>query len=281
MQVVNRFFKRVILQDKPSRTYELSSGSNVVQPVSYTPLVLLILFVMVLISWDATNINLFILWRRFSNFFDILLAMDNPNWNYLVRIQKPMLDTIQMSFLGSLSGSVLALPVAFLASNNINKNKVSLTLIRFVLSIFRTLPVLVYAAVLALIFGFGTLAGTVAIAMFTFALMSKMLYEVIETIDLGAYTAVEATGSSKPKAFITAVLPQISASYISLSLYSFEINIRYAAILGWVGAGGIGLLMDDRMSWRSYNDVFVILFVLFVIVVSIEQLSRYIRKRLG
>jgi phosphonate transport system permease protein len=64
-------------------------------------------------------------------------------------------------------------------------------------------------------------------------------------------------------------------------LYSFEINIRYAAILGWVGAGGIGLLMDDRMSWRSYNDVFVILVVLFLIVVFIEQLSRYIRKRLG
>lgn len=281
MQTINRFYKRFIRQDEASRTYELSSGINVVQPVSYTPLMLLLLLVMIMIAWDATNVNLVILWRRFDNFFDILLAMNNPNWAYLERIQRPMLDTIQMSFLGSISGAILALPVAFLASGNINKNKISLTIIRLVLSVFRTLPVLVYAAVLALIFGFGTLAGTIAIAMFTFALMSKMLYEVIETIDLGAYTAVEATGSTKSKAFITAVLPQISASYISLSLYSFEINIRYAAILGWVGAGGIGLLMDDRMSWRSYNDVFVILVVLFGIVVFIEQLSRYIRKRLG
>lgn len=281
MQSINQWFRRLIVQDKPSRTYELSSGAQIVQPVSYTPLVLLILLILVIIAWDATSVNLFILWRRFDNFFDILLAMNNPNWAYLERIQGPMLDTIQMSFLGSLSGAVLALPVAFLASSNINKNKLSLTIIRLLLSVFRTLPVLVYAAILALIFGFGTLAGTVAIAMFTFALMSKMLYEVIETIDLGAYTAVEATGSTKSKAFITAILPQISASYISLSLYSFEINIRYAAILGWVGAGGIGLLMDDRMSWRSYNDVFVILVVLFLIVVFIEQLSRYIRKRLG
>lgn len=281
MQTINRFYKRFIRQDEASRTYELSSGINVVQPVSYTPLMLLLLLVMIMIAWDATNVNLVILWRRFDNFFDILLSMNNPNWAYLERIQRPMLDTIQMSFLGSISGAILALPVAFLASGNINKNKISLTIIRLVLSVFRTLPVLVYAAVLALIFGFGTLAGTIAIAMFTFALMSKMLYEVIETIDLGAYTAVEATGSTKSKAFITAVLPQISASYISLSLYSFEINIRYAAILGWVGAGGIGLLMDDRMSWRSYNDVFVILVVLFGIVVFIEQLSRYIRKRLG
>lgn len=281
MQSINQWIRRLVVQDKPSRTYELSSGAQVVQPVSYTPLVLLILLIMVVIAWDATRVNLFVLWRRFGNFFDILLAMNNPNWAYLARVQGPMLDTIQMSFLGSLSGAVLALPVAFLASSNINKNKISLAIIRLVLSIFRTLPVLVYAAILALIFGFGTLAGTVAIAMFTFALMSKMLYEVIETIDLGAYTAVEATGSTKSKAFITAILPQISASYISLSLYSFEINIRYAAILGWVGAGGIGLLMDDRMSWRSYNDVFVILVVLFLIVVFIEQLSRYIRKRLG
>lgn len=270
-----------VIQTKEARTYQLDTGEVVVQPYSLIPLVYLIMLVLVAISWQATRINLLTLVRRFDNFLDILRAMNNPNWAYLQRVQQPMLDTIQMSFLGSILGSVAALPVAFIASSNINKNKFSLSFIRLLLSAFRTLPVLVYASLLALVFGFGTLAGTMAITIFTFALMTKLLYEIIETIDMGAYLAVESTGSTKAKAFITAIMPQITPGFLSLSLYAFEINIRFAAILGWVGAGGIGLLMDDRMSWRAYNDLFVILVVLFVLVVSIEQLSRYFRKRLG
>lgn len=151
---------------------------------------------------------------------------------------------------------------------------------RFILSLVRTLPVLVYATILALAFGFGVFPGTIAIMIFTFGILSKMLYETIETIDLSAYIAIEATGASKPKAFVAVIMPQILPSYLSLSLYSFEINIRFAAILGYVGAGGIGLLFDDRMAWRRYEDVAVLLLMLFVVVFTIESVSRYLRRRL-
>lgn len=281
MKRLKTWWLNSVIQTKEARTYQLETGEVVVQPYSMMPLVWVILLILVAISWQMTRINLFTLVRRFDNFLEILRAMNNPNWSYLQRVQQPMIDTIQMSFLGSILGSFMALPVAFTASSNINKNKWSLSAIRLFLSAFRTLPVLVYASLLALVFGFGTLAGTMAITIFTFALMTKLLYEIIETIDMGAYSAVESTGATKAKAFITAVIPQITPGFLSLSLYAFEINIRFAAILGWVGAGGIGLLMDDRMSWRAYNDLFVILVVLFVIVVGIEQLSRYFRKRLG
>jgi phosphonate transport system permease protein len=281
MKQIKDWFLGRVLQTKKGRSLELSNGEAVLQPFSFTTIVWLILFVLTAIAWQSTNIDIEMFIRRYDNFFDILRRMNNPNWSYLQRVQKPMLDTIQMSFLGSLLGSVLALPVAFIASSNINRNNISLTMIRLLLSIFRTLPVLVYAALLSLVLGFGTLAGTVAIMIFTFTLMTKLLYEVIETIDMGAYEAIESTGATKAKAFVAAVIPQISAAFLSLSLYAFEINIRFAAILGWVGAGGIGLLMDDRMSWRAYNDLFVILVVLFTVVVFIEQLSRYFRTRLG
>jgi phosphonate transport system permease protein len=281
MKQIKDWFLGRVLQTKKGRSLELSNGEAVLQPFSFTTIVWLILFVLTAIAWQSTNIDIEMFIRRYDNFFDILRRMNNPNWSYLQRVQKPMLDTIQMSFLGSLLGSVLALPVAFIASSNINRNNMSLTIIRLLLSIFRTLPVLVYAALLSLVLGFGTLAGTVAIMIFTFTLMTKLLYEVIETIDMGAYEAIESTGATKAKAFVAAVIPQISAAFLSLSLYAFEINIRFAAILGWVGAGGIGLLMDDRMSWRAYNDLFVILVVLFTVVVFIEQLSRYFRTRLG
>jgi phosphonate transport system permease protein len=281
MKQIKDWFLGRVFQTKKGRSLELSNGEAVLQPFSFTTIVWLILFVLTAIAWQSTNIDIEMFIRRYDNFFDILRRMNNPNWSYLQRVQKPMLDTIQMSFLGSLLGSVLALPVAFIASSNINRNNMSLTIIRLLLSIFRTLPVLVYAALLSLVLGFGTLAGTVAIMIFTFTLMTKLLYEVIETIDMGAYEAIESTGATKAKAFVAAVIPQISAAFLSLSLYAFEINIRFAAILGWVGAGGIGLLMDDRMSWRAYNDLFVILVVLFTVVVFIEQLSRYFRTRLG
>jgi phosphonate transport system permease protein len=108
-----------------------------------------------------------------------------------------------------------------------------------------------------------------------------MLYDKIETIDMNAFLALEAPGATKTQSFFRAVVPQIMGSFLSLTLYSFEINIRYAAILGYVGAGGIGLLLNDRMQWRQYGDVVVVLIILFAVVLSIETTSRYIRRRLG
>ena len=279
-ETVKKWFFKLTLQPEHTRDFLLSNGKSVKQPYSYTPLVLIGLLIASLFAWNITQVNLIRMFSRISNFFDILLRMTEPRWSYFERAINPMIDTIQMSFIGSLIGALLALPVAFLSAQNITKNKTVLSSTRFTLSLIRTLPVLVYAAILSLVFGFGVFAGTIAIIIFTFGILSKMLYENIETIDLSAYTAIEATGATKSRAFVTAILPQILPAYLSLSLYSFEINIRYAAILGYVGAGGIGLLFDDRMAWRRYEDVAVLILMLFVVVFTIESISRYLRKRL-
>ncbi len=278
------------------RTFTLKSGTVVYEPFSIIPIVILILIVMSLIASIFTRVDIRMFFRNIDNFFDILIRMYPPsiqfNWaglfndepfvtGYLEKVTQPMIDTIQMSLLGSMVGAICALPAALFASTNIIKNKIVIIVVRFFLSLLRTLPVLVYALLLTLIFGFGPFAGTIAISIFTFAIVSKMLYEKIETIDMGAFIAIEATGANKVNTFTSAVLPQIMPNYLSISLYSFEINIRYAAILGYVGAGGIGILLNDRMNWRQYNDVIVVLLVLLVTVISIETLSRYIRRRLG
>lgn len=263
------------------RIFTLKSGTEVVEPFSIIPIIILILIAASIIAAIFVRVDTRMFFRNIGNFFDILIRMYPPNFEYLEKVWEPMVDTIQMSFLGSFVGSILALPVALFASSNIIKNKVVIVTIRFLLSILRTLPVLVYALLLTLVFGFGPFAGTIAITIFTFAIVSKMLYEKIETIDMGAFTAIEATGATKVNTFTAAVLPQIMPNYLSISLYSFEINIRYAAILGYVGAGGIGLLLNDRMNWRQYNDVVVVLLVLLATVVMIETLSRYVRRRLS
>jgi phosphonate transport system permease protein len=111
--------------------------------------------------------------------------------------------------------------------------------------------------------------------------MTKMLYEVIETIDLGAFTAIESTGADKARAFSAAVIPQIMPAFLSTSLYSFEINVRGSAILGFVGAGGIGMLLNDSMGLRDYGKVSLMLIVLLTTVILIESASRRIRRAIG
>ncbi len=215
-------------------------------------------------------------WEYLSRYF---FPIDYGYWREVI---SPLVDTIQMSFLGSFIGSAIALPVAFLASSNINKNKFTLTSARAVLTIFRTIPMIIYAVIFVWVFGKNVLPGTMAIGLFTFSIVAKMLFEKIETIDLGSYEAIESTGASKGKSIVTAVLPQILPSFYSMSLYAFEINVRYAAILGYVGAGGIGLILQSNMADLDLtNRVFTMLFFIWIVVISIETISRFLRRRLA
>ena len=146
----------------------------------------------------------------------------------------------------------------------------------------RTLPTLVIASICALIFGLGTFAGTVAITIFTFGIVTKMLYESIETIDMGAFEAMEALGAIEVSGLSGArVFPQILPTYLSHCLYSFEINIRAASILGYVGAGGLGILINERVGWRDYEGLGTVLITLFVVVLIIENTSQYLRRKLS
>jgi phosphonate transport system permease protein len=185
-----------------------------------------------------------------------------------------------MSILGTLIGAFLALPLAFLSSDNIIKNKVFLWTNRLVVSVFRTMPILIFAFIFKYIFGIGTFAGTLAIALFTWLIMTKMLYEIIETVDMGPFEAIESSGASRLRAFTVSIIPQILGQYISIALYNFEMNVRSAAILGYVGAGGIGLLINEKLGWRQYDRVGLILLSMLVTVYAIESFSRYVRKKL-
>lgn len=185
-----------------------------------------------------------------------------------------------MSLLGSVAGAICALPIAMLAAANITKNKWIAMLSKFVLSLLRTLPTLIIALIATFIFGLGTMAGTIAIFLFTIAYVGKLLYEQIENVDMGAFEATQAMGLPTIQAFRYAILPQILPNYISTSLFCFEGNVRYASILGYVGAGGIGLLLNESLGWRSYANVGMILLMLVCTVFIIESTSEYFRKRL-
>ncbi|MDO4437858.1 MAG: phosphonate ABC transporter, permease protein PhnE [Eubacteriales bacterium] len=270
------------LYDKifPPKTLQLDNGKTIQENRSKTPLILLALLVAVLVSAKITGFNLSILIARGKQFFVIIEQMFPPKWDYVQQIWEPLFDTIKMSLLGSVIGSVAVIPFAIIASSNIIKNRVIILVTRFFLSITRTLPTLVTALIATYMFGLGTLAGTCAIAVFTFAYVGKQLYELIETVDMGAYEAAEALGASKSRCFINAIVPQILPAYLSNCLFCFEGNVRYASILGYVGAGGLGLILNEKIGWREYSSVGMILIVLFVTVVIIEALSHYLRTKL-
>lgn len=270
------------LYDKifPPKKLVLDNGKVVEEKFTRLPLILLLLAAACILSVKVTGFDLARLIKRGKEFFAILWQMFPPNVGYLPKIWTPLWDTIKMSLLGSFAGSVLAIPFAVLAASNIVPSRVVVQLDRLFLSLVRTLPTLVTALIATYIFGLGTMAGTVAIGVFTFAYVGKQLFEQIETVDMGAFEAMEAMGSSRVRAFLFAVMPQVLPAYLSVCLFCLEGNVRYASILGYVGAGGLGLILNEKIGWREYDSVGMILIVLFGAVLVIEYISHAIRKRL-
>lgn len=272
MSLYDRIFK--------PKEYVLPNGKTVREKRSRAPLIVLVLLALAYLSVYITGFDFAVLVSRGKQFFVILNQMFPPNTEYLPKIWSPLLDTLKMSILGSFIGAVLAIPFAVLAASNIVSSRVVVSVVRLFLSLVRTLPTLVCALIATYIFGLGTMAGTCAIAVFTFAYVGKQLFEVIETVDMGPFEAMEALGATRVRAFISAVFPQVLPTYLSVSLFCLEGNVRYASILGYVGAGGLGLIMNEKIGWRQYDSLGMILIVLFITVVIIEWLSHTLRKHL-
>ncbi|MCR5137713.1 MAG: phosphonate ABC transporter, permease protein PhnE [Oscillospiraceae bacterium] len=259
----------------------LPNGHSTVRRRSRAPLILLLLLIAVWLSLQMTGFDLSLIVRKFNKLLDLFVKLFHPKWEFFGKVVGPLVDTIKMSVLGTVIGCLVALPVAVLSSTNICRSRIIVGVFRFILALIRTLPTLVIALVCALVFGLGTFAGTLAIAIFTFGIVAKMLYESIETIDMGPFEAMEALGANKFQAFWSACVPQILPVYLSHSLYCFEMNVRASAILGYVGAGGLGITINERIGWRDYNGLGMVLLSLFVVVVAIEFFSEYLRKKLS
>lgn len=259
----------------------LQNGHSVMRRRSRAPLILLLLAAAIVLSLKMTSFDMGLVIKKFGKMLDLMQKIWQPDWSFFPKVLSPLFDTIEMSILGTVIGCALALPVAILSSSNINHSVPLVSVCRFILALIRTLPTLIIALVCALIFSLGTFSGTVAIAIFTFGIVAKMLFESIETIDMGPFEAMEALGANKFQAFWSACVPQILPVYLSHSLYCFEMNVRASAILGYVGAGGLGITINERIGWRDYNSLGMVLLSLFVVVVAIDFFSEYLRKKLS
>ena len=203
------------------------------------------------------------------------------NWGtYLPQLAKPLIETLQIAYVGTFFGTLLALPLIFLASANTALDPVSMWVARVLLTVLRSIPDLLWAAILVPILVVGPLPGAVALTMFSIGVLAKLGSETVEAIDPGPLEALRAAGAGRLATIVYAVVPQVAATMVSYVLYVFEINVRASVIIGLVGAGGIGFLLQVQLNFFNYTRVGLIIVVIFAVVLVIDGLSVWARSRL-
>ncbi len=263
--------------------FVLKSGSRVKQPFNKIWFVVGAILIMLMIAGqfiptDFRNVQLGELGVIIKKLF---VPYGGRTWadyfGYFKEMGTPLLQTIQISLGGTVIGSLFAFPFAFLTARNVIKNKYISIPIKFVMNFIRSIPTIILAVLATFLVGNGVLSGIVAITLFSFGIMAKMLYEAIETVDMGPFEALESTGANKLVAFRHAIVTQITPIYLGYLIYIFEINIRASAILGYVGAGGIGSVISDNILY-NYNRVGVAIIVIFITVIIVQVLSSTARR---
>jgi phosphonate transport system permease protein len=233
-----------------------------------------------LLSAQQTGVEAGRLVREMPTIVEFTFSLFPPDGSYLGPSIGPLLETIQIAIIATTLGAVLAIPAGFAAARNVVGNPVGYRVTRFVLSVFRTLPEVIVAAVFVAAFGLGAVAGIMALILFTFGFVAKLFSESIEAVDPGPIEAIRASGGNTVQMAAYGILPQVLPQFFSYSLYSFEVNVRIAVILGIVGAGGIGQLMMRSFQFLQYQQLAMIILVIFAAVVVIDALSTALRSRL-
>lgn len=210
---------------------------------------------------------------------DLLDRAFPPRWSYMERLWLPLWDTLNMATLGTLLGVILATPLAFLAASNTTPSRVLVRPIAlFVIVASRSINSLIWALLLVSILGPGLLAGILAIALRSIGFVGKLLYEAIEETDLTQVEAITSTGASRSQVLNYAIVPQVLPTFFGISVFRWDINIRESAILGLVGAGGIGMQLQSSLNVLAWPQVTLIIFVVLATVVVSEWISAKVRQ---
>lgn len=209
---------------------------------------------------------------------DIGGRMLPPRWGYLGELMGPLWDTINIATLGTLGGVIMAVPVAFLAARNTSPSLLVLRpMALFIIVASRSINALIWALLLVAIIGPGLLAGIIAIALRSIGFIGKLLYEAIEETDAKQIEAITATGASGAQVLSYGIVPQVLPTFWGITVFRWDINIRESAILGLVGAGGIGLKLEASLNTLAWSQISVILLLILGTVVVSEWVSSRVR----
>ncbi|MCP3403573.1 phosphonate ABC transporter, permease protein PhnE [Bradyrhizobium sp. CCGB20] len=240
----------------------------------------------------GAEVNLRTLFTYFGNFisyFDRILTLDSGQrvwtdvgeWLWGWRKWLKMLgETLLISYVGTLIGATFAFALNFLAAENTSPSPWLRFVVRRLLEFARTVPGIVFALIFVIAFGLGPMAGVLAIAIHSTGALGKLFSEIVENADMKPVEGIRSTGASWLSCMRFAVVPQVTAGYASYALLRFEINVREASVMGFVGAGGIGQELVVAIRKFYYSDVSAILLTIILTVFIIDITTGWLRGRL-
>ncbi len=201
-------------------------------------------------------------------------------FGYLLKVADKMLETFEIAVWATIISVLLSIPLAIMGARNYTPHPVLYTASRSLVSFLRAMPELIIAMFLVLGFGFGSIAGYLALGLHGAGFLGKFYAEDIEAADRKPQEALTALGAGKLRVLRAAVLPQVAPAYVAYTLYILDRNVRMAAVIGLVGAGGIGQELKGRYDLFEYGHVGTILLVIFLTVFVLDQISARLRARL-
>jgi len=212
---------------------------------------------------------------------DLFRRMWPIDWGYYHKaVHAALIETVHIATLGTLLSVGLAVPIAVLAARNITPWRTVNWLATFLLVATRSVNSLVWALLFSAVFGPGALAGLLAIGFHSIGFVGKLLAEALEETPRGPIEALRATGAPAASVFSKGYWPCVEPSFWAIALFRWDINIRESAVLGLVGGGGIGMTLDAALSNLYWDQVGLILLVIFGVVIVTEIVTSAIRKRL-
>src|SRR3954463_6160874 len=245
-----------------------------------------------LLAAIGAEVNLRTLFAHFGNFisyFDRILTLDTGQrvwtdvgeWLWGWRKWLKMLgETLLISYVGTRIGATFAFLLNFLAAENTSPAPWLRFTVKRLLEFARTVPGIVFALIFVIAFGLGPMAGVLAIAIHSTGALGKQFSEIVENVDMKPVEGLRSTGADWTSCMRFAVLPQVAAGFAGYSLLRFEINVREASVMGFVGAGGIGQELLVAIRKFYYSDVSAILLMIVVTVFAIDIGTGWIRGRL-
>ena len=236
----------------------------------------------VLFGWSAISVDL--KWSRLldapADMYRLATVMfDDLPWGELGRLAGLMWDSISIAWLGTIIAAVFAVPLSFLAAENLVGRPIA-WVTRQVFNVLRAVPEVILALLFVPVFGLSPMAGVLAIGVGSIGSLGKLFYESIENIQRGPIEAADAVGASAVQRLRWGVIPQVAPELTSFLLYRFEINIRASAVLGLVGAGGIGGALAGAFSFKEFDLAGLALIVVLVGTITVDTISGAIRRRI-
>lgn len=243
--------------------------------------IIVIILALIVFSWAFASIE-FTLDKVIGSvppLADFLSKLYPPDISVAPTLLESAVETVQMVLVGTLLGTLLALPLSAMAAGNVSPRPLAAA-VRTYLMIIRTVPSLVWAIIFVIAVGLGPFSGVLALTFYTVGYLGKIYYEIIESIDIDTIEGVVAVGANRIQVFSHAVIPQILPHIVNNFFFMIEYNIRHAAILGFVGAGGIGFYLFLYLQSFSLDKVAMALLVLLALVIGFDRLSLEIRKKI-